>query len=455
MARYALQITLAAGLAALATGCGEAPPPQFRLNMVQAATNDIGDDYQREIANVLEAIFGTPDNPQVLPETGLNQTALNLAAGPSWTSPDDLTHGLYRQHCVHCHGVTGDGRGPTARFLDPYPRDYRKGVFKFKSTYPDAKPTNDDLVRILHNGIPGTSMPSFSLLPKPEVEALVEYVKYLAMRGQMETALVNYVFNDLGEVEAENENGEPVMNEDGTPVMERMPLDPQADPEQADIIKEELATIVESWQTADEYVIVPEADMAPADDRSEDEVEASIVAGRELFYGKDANCFSCHGPTALGDGQQNDYDDWTKDVVALVNLIDSTEKTIESLQTAPEDETDDQAESREQRIEEEEARLATLRQVADEQFAVRNAIPRNLRQGIYRGGRRRLDVFDRIHAGIKGVPMPGSGPTAAGGTGPLNEEQIWQIVDYVMSLPYEPSSGPAVDLPDNQAAVTR
>jgi mono/diheme cytochrome c family protein len=78
-----------------------------------------------------------------------------------------------------------------------------------------------------------------------------------------------------------------------------------------------------------------------------------------------------------------------------------------------------------------------------------------LRQGVYRGGRRRLDVFYRIHAGIKGVPMPGVGPTDPGATGTLTEEEIWQIVDYVLSLPYELSSGPAQDLPENQAAVTR
>jgi hypothetical protein len=94
MSRYALNVTLVAGLAALVAGCGEAPPPKFRLNMVQAAANDIGEDYQREIATVLEAIFGTPDSPQVLPETGLNQTALNLAEAPAWTSTDDVTHGL-------------------------------------------------------------------------------------------------------------------------------------------------------------------------------------------------------------------------------------------------------------------------------------------------------------------------------------------------------------------------
>ena len=50
--------------------------------------------------------------------------------------------------------------------------------------------------RRLHDGIPGTAMPSFALLPPDEVEALVEYVKYLSMRGQMETALADYVFNE-------------------------------------------------------------------------------------------------------------------------------------------------------------------------------------------------------------------------------------------------------------------
>ena len=36
---------------------------------------------------------------------------------------------LYRQQCLHCHGVSGGGDGPTAEFLNPLPRDYRKGIF--------------------------------------------------------------------------------------------------------------------------------------------------------------------------------------------------------------------------------------------------------------------------------------------------------------------------------------
>ena len=56
-------------------------------------------------------------------------------AKPAVVSLSAQQRGLYRQHCVHCHGITGDGAGPTAQFLMPYPRDFRTGEFKFKRRY--------------------------------------------------------------------------------------------------------------------------------------------------------------------------------------------------------------------------------------------------------------------------------------------------------------------------------
>lgn len=50
-------------------------------------------------------------------------------------------YGLYRKHCLHCHGVSGAGDGPTSTFLFPRPRDYRPGKFKFTSTPNGSKPT--------------------------------------------------------------------------------------------------------------------------------------------------------------------------------------------------------------------------------------------------------------------------------------------------------------------------
>jgi mono/diheme cytochrome c family protein len=59
--------------------------------------------------------------------------------------------------------------------------------------------------------------------------------------------------------------------------------------------------------------------------------------------------------------------------------------------------------------------------------------PRNLHTGIFRGGRRPIDLFCRIHAGIKGSRMPSFKNTP--------HEDIWHIVNYVLSIPFEPEPG--------------
>jgi mono/diheme cytochrome c family protein len=442
-------------LSAALIGCEQAPPPRFGLNPVVMVNNEISPEYQQEIANVLAAMFGTPDAPYALPESGLNQQRLTLAAGAAWSDKQGVDRGLYRKHCVHCHGINGDGRGPTARFLNPYPRDYRQGVFKFKTTYNPAKPTDDDLRRVLNNGVPGTSMPSFSLLTESELDALLEYVKYLSIRGEMETQLSQYVYDELGEAEKEDENGDPVLDDDGNPVTERPPLDPANNAEQSEVVKELLANVLGPWQEANDQVINPTEEGLPADNRTPEEIGESIAKGRELFYGTKANCFTCHGPTGLGDGQQNDFDIWAKEQNTfdiankdLTESIKSQHKAIAALVREGKDVAEDEA-----TLEADEERLALREPIADEFYPIRNAIPRNLRKGVYRGGRRRLDVYCRISAGIAGTPMPGVGAAGPGAQGTLSEEEIWNIVDYVLNLPYEPASNPQPALPWNSDQI--
>lgn len=419
--------------------------------MVKSGT---GAEYQQEIANVLAAMFGTPDEPVALTESGLNQNRLTLAAGAAWNDESGLTHGLYRRHCVHCHGVTGDGRGPTARFLDPYPRDYRKGVFKFKSTYNPDKPTDADLHRILWNGAPGTSMPSFSLLSEPERDALVEYVKYLSIRGEMEERLIAYCDQELGEEEAVDDKGETIVGDDGEPVMKRIALDPVANPDQGEDIKGILEEVLGPWQEAAEKVVVPVEDDIPADNRTQEEVNSSIAAGRALFYGDKANCVKCHGPTGLGDGQQNDWDVWAKEERTFVDDTLALAKSIAERdgKGAPKD---SDAESFNERLESDRDSLAAREPVVDSLFAIRNAIPRNLRRGVYRGGHRRIDIYHRVHSGIAGTPMPGVGSASPGAPGTLTDKEIWQLVDYVLTMPYEAASEPQRELTRNEEPLTR
>ena len=117
---------------------------------------------------------------------------------------------LYMRHCSHCHGTSGDGNGPTARYMTPKPRDYRNGVFKFKSTNDMSKASRDDLSRIVKYGIPGTYMPSFLLMKDDEHHAIIEYVRFLSMRGEYERKLVAELSSDYSQTAYESrvESGE-------------------------------------------------------------------------------------------------------------------------------------------------------------------------------------------------------------------------------------------------------
>src|SRR5206468_4641119 len=106
-------------------------------------------------------------------------------------SPEKLAAGsvAYRKQCLHCHGLEGNGRGPTGHWVNPPPRDYRQGVFKFTSSSQDQnerKPRREDLLHVLTTGIEGTSMPSFGLLARTDLEALASYVIFLSLRGEAE-----------------------------------------------------------------------------------------------------------------------------------------------------------------------------------------------------------------------------------------------------------------------------
>jgi len=399
VARRFFNSTLVAGaalcLVAGGVGCGRTPAASFRLNMVEATKQRLTAEQEKQVATVLLAMFGTPDEPTCLPETGLDEAKLRLAAGPVRSDIVGRKNGLYREHCAHCHGVTGDALGPTAAFLNPYPRDYRPGVFKFKSTERADKPTHADLVRVLHNGIPGTSMPSFALLSSAQVDALAEYVKYLSIRGETELSLMRAFF----ELDDDAQGKLPESREF--------------------LVDETLSPIAEKWKTAaDAQIAVPPMPTGI-------DLVASIAKGKELFYGDKANCVKCHGVTGLGDGQANDYDDWNKAIVEINKEISSGSEKARETSTSGMS-AEDLDEHRKQI-----AWLAKFDSVLDgDALRPRTIPPRNLRHGIYRGGRRPLDLYYRIHAGINGAPMP-----AAKGTVP--PEEIWHIVNYIRSLPYE------------------
>jgi mono/diheme cytochrome c family protein len=89
---------------------------------------------------------------------------------------------LYDGKCRICHGAGGRGEGPAARFLDPAPRDFTRGAYKFRSTPSGELPTDDDLVAGLRRGLHGTAMPSWDGLADADLRQLVALIKGFSER---------------------------------------------------------------------------------------------------------------------------------------------------------------------------------------------------------------------------------------------------------------------------------
>jgi mono/diheme cytochrome c family protein len=178
----------------------------------------------------------------------------------------------YEIHCIGCHSETGDGGGPAARYLDPRPRNFRKGLFKFTSTDASSRPQRRDLFQTLTRGLAGSSMPEFRLVNEEKRWDLVEYVRWLSMKGEFEQLMLDDAYEN----------------------------------EELPDAKEIADIIIKRWHPANLRTIYPGIAETAKD-------QASADRGRALFNDSNkGSCFTCHGPEGRGDGTTADayLDDW-------------------------------------------------------------------------------------------------------------------------------------------------
>jgi mono/diheme cytochrome c family protein len=297
---------------------------------------------------------------------------------------------LYMQHCVHCHGVSGDGKGVSAVHMNPHPRDFRQGKVKFTSTSATERARDDDLKRILSEGIAGTYMPSFKLLKEHESDALVAYIKFLAARGEFENKLcdelmIDYTSEVLKERIEGGEKEEEILTEFKAYQKDDLP----------GVCTDILTAIKDNWDRAQDEgaMVVPTmARPEPSAKSLANPALTSVENGHLIFLSKKAQCVACHGESGRGDGYQ------TREMQKDPNGKEYPRPGLH----------DDWG---------------------------NHTPPRDLTAGIMRGGRRPVDIFRRIHAGVKGTRM-----LAFGGTG-LKDEEIWDVVNYLLILPNHPIAG--------------
>ena len=254
----------------LASGC------QRELELTYSssdAVRDFSEEEQADIRLLLAKFYGTPSDPtlRVLDEDAEEVEPTDEDPYPfqlvEKLDSDHLKLGasVYLDRCASCHGVTGNGNGPAAQYLDPKPRDYRQGIFKFTSTG-RSKPRKADLMRTVKYGARGTSMPSFRWLDQSELSAVVDYVIVLSQRGEVEEKLI-------------------VLTED----------------EELDFAAEDAKSVYDSWANASSKIIQPITPPPP-------KTEENILSGRHEFLVK--GCAKCHGANAQGFTTFPMKDDW-------------------------------------------------------------------------------------------------------------------------------------------------
>jgi DMSO reductase family type II enzyme heme b subunit len=117
-------------------------------------------------------------------------------AGSATAKPGDITKGkdIYDKRCTWCHGPDGDGAGAAQDRLNPPPRDFTYGSYKIKtSSFDSLAPNDDDVFRMIRDGMPGTAMPGWNdLLTEQDMWDLVAYVKFFARFGQQAVKQIDF-----------------------------------------------------------------------------------------------------------------------------------------------------------------------------------------------------------------------------------------------------------------------
>ncbi len=154
-----------------------------RINELRIRLAAVPEDQQavQELEDLLGRLFSsTADRQSTATETSANVFPRVSAA---------VVSPLYAQNCAACHGEQGSGDGHAAQHLFPRPSSLRGERFRLASTA-NGVASLDDLIAVIVQGVPGTSMPPFDTLTSDEQSQLALEVQQMHREGVRERLIV-------------------------------------------------------------------------------------------------------------------------------------------------------------------------------------------------------------------------------------------------------------------------
>lgn len=109
---------------------------------------------------------------------------------------EDSPQVLYGRYCASCHGELGNGFGRGARHVFPRPRNFLRGTMRFASTA-NRVSSREDIKRVIAQGIPGSSMKSFSKLGDEALDKLSEQVLAFRKLGVTQSYIQQVMDDEL------------------------------------------------------------------------------------------------------------------------------------------------------------------------------------------------------------------------------------------------------------------
>lgn len=95
------------------------------------------------------------------------------------TNTLNLGRQVYIEYCMACHGMNGEGNGPSSKGSNPPPRNFTQGLYKFGLSKDGALPSDEDFARIIKKGLHGTGMFAWDVSSK-QIYAVTQYIKTFA-----------------------------------------------------------------------------------------------------------------------------------------------------------------------------------------------------------------------------------------------------------------------------------